>query len=197
MDATTMNMSAQLPVLDADAPPSASELDEIWAKNAVVPESVSGCVHDLIDEVAQRQPDAPAVCAWDGDLTYAQLATLSNHVARSLCEIGVSPRSSVALLFHKSKWTCVAELGIIKAGCAAIALDATHPDARLKSITQHAQPHALVCGAATRDRASLLNNAPILQLDDSLLEILHTTKEQIQGLPAVSPGDIVYISFTS
>ncbi|KAJ5780658.1 AMP-dependent synthetase/ligase [Penicillium paradoxum] len=198
MDATTMNETARLDAPDTpDAPPSAQELEEIWANNAIVPESITGCVHDLIAEITQEQPDALAVCAWDGNFTYSQLSTLSNHVARSLCERGIPPKSPVALLFPKSKWTCVAELGIIKAGCAAVALDATHPNARLQSIIQLAQPQALVCAVTTRDRASILGDAPVLQLDDRLLKITTTEKDQIFELPVVSPTDIVYISFTS
>ncbi|KAF7526585.1 hypothetical protein PCG10_003976 [Penicillium crustosum] len=167
------NEGTQLPTPDAlgVASPSPQELDDIWASNTVVPESITGCVHDLIAEVAQKQPEALAVCAWDGDLTYAQLSTLSDYVAHYLCEVGIPPRSPVTLLFPKSRWTCVAMLGVIKAGCAAIALDSIHPDARLRSIIKHAQPKAMICCAATQKRVSLLCDSPILQLDDSLLEI--------------------------
>ncbi|KAJ5372305.1 AMP-dependent synthetase/ligase [Penicillium concentricum] len=199
MVATKTNKDTQLPMPDAPdaASPSSQELEEIWANNTVVPESITGCVHDLITEVAQRQPDALAVCAWDGDFTYAQLSTLSDHVAHYLCEMGNPPSSPVTLLFPKSRWTCVAMLGIIKAGCAAIALDSTHPDARLRSIIRHAQPKAMICCATTRNRVSLLCDSPILQLDDSLLEIADTMKQQTLDLPVVSSKDIVYISFTS
>lgn len=194
-----MNEGTQLPIPDAlnAASPSSQELDEIWASNTVVPESITGCVHDLITDVAQRQPDALAVCAWDGDFTYAQLSTLSDHVAHHLCAMGNPPSSPVALLFPKSRWTCVAMLGIIKAGCAAIALDSTHPDARLRSIIRHAQPKAMICCPSTRERVSILCDSPIIQLDDTLLETVGTIKQQTPDLPVVSPKDLVYISFTS
>ncbi|KGO55086.1 AMP-dependent synthetase/ligase [Penicillium expansum] len=178
------------PLSAPDAPdaesPSSQELDDIWDSNAVVPETVTGCVHDLVSEVAQRQPDALAVCAWDGDFTYAQLSALSDHVAHHLCEMGIPQKSPVALLFPKSRWTCVAMLGIIKAGCAAIALDSTHPDARLRSIIRHAQPKVMICCAATRNRVSLLGDSPILQLDNSLLETAGTVKQHTVDLPVGS-----------
>ncbi|OQE37215.1 hypothetical protein PENCOP_c010G01994 [Penicillium coprophilum] len=199
MVATKTNEGTQLSIADPPdaASPSPQELDAIWVGNTIVPESITGCVHDLITEVAQRQPDALAVCAWDGDFTYAQLSTLSDHVAHSLCAMGNPPGSSVTLLFPKSRWTCVAMLGIIKAGCAAIALDTTHPDARLRAIIRHAQPKAMICCATTRDRVSLLCDSPILQLDNSFLEIAGTITQQDTDFPVVSPKDIVYISFTS
>ncbi|KAJ5210468.1 AMP-dependent synthetase/ligase [Penicillium cf. griseofulvum] len=199
MVATNMSEDRGLPmpVAPDTASPSSQELDQIWAQNTVVPESITGCVHDLITEVAQRQPDALAVCAWDGDFTYAQLSTLSDNVAHYLCDMGDLQRSPVTILFPKSRWTCVAMLGIIKAGCAAIALDPTHPDARLRSIIKHAQPKAMICGAATRTRVSRLCDSSILQLDDSMLEIAGTIQHHNLDLPTVSPKDTVYISFTS
>lgn len=199
MIATKTNHGTQLPTPDAPVAVSTSsqELDDIWASNTVVPESVMGCVHDLITEVVQKQPDALAVSAWDGDFTYAQLSALGDYVAHHLCEMGIPPRSPVTILFPKSRWTCVAMLGIIKAGCAVIALDSIHPDARLRSIIKHAQPKAMICCAATQKRVSLLCGSPILQLDDSLLEIAGTIKQQTLDFPVVSPNDIVYISFTS
>ncbi|CAI7609080.1 unnamed protein product [Penicillium viridicatum] len=198
MIATMTNHGTQLPTPDAPgASPSSQELGDIWASNTVVPESITGCVHDLITEVAQKQPDSLAVCAWDGDFTYAQLSALSDYVAHHLYNMGIPPRSPITLLFPKSRWTCVAMLGIIKAGYAAIALDSIHPDARLRSIIKHAQPKAMICCAATQKRVSLLCDSPILQLDDSLLEIAGTIKQQTLDLPVVSPNDIVYISFTS
>jgi non-ribosomal peptide synthetase component F len=199
MDATKTNEASQLhmPDIPDAASPSSQELDEVWTNNAVVPESITGCVHDLIDEVAQTQPDALAVCAWDGDFTYAQLSTLSDYVAHNLCEMGNPPSSPVTLLFPKSRWTSVAMLGIIKAGCAAIALDSTHPDARLRSIIKHGQPKAMICCSTTRNRVSLLCDSPVLKLDDSILEIAGTIKQQTRDLPMVSPEDTAYISFTS
>ncbi|XHG06007.1 hypothetical protein AWENTII_009218 [Aspergillus wentii] len=106
-------------------------LDQIWRANAHVPETVSGCVHDLVATIAAHHPDALAVCAWDGDFTYAQLHALSRRVAQRLIARQTPRQSVIPLLFSKSRWTCVAMLAVIQAGCAAVALDATQPDARL------------------------------------------------------------------
>ena len=169
-------------------------LDQIWSWNAEVPETVSGCVHDLVAANAARHPDALAVCAWDGDFTYSQLNVLSRWVAQRLIALQIPRQSSVPLLFSKSRWTCVAMLAIIQAGHAAIALDASQPDTRLRSIVQQVQPKVIISSPVHATRASALVNATILQLDGSLLnEIGEATDE----LPLVSPSDIVYISFTS
>lgn len=170
-------------------------LDQIWSWNAEVPKTVPGCVHDLIVTVAVHHPDALAVCAWDGDFTYSQLNALSHRVAQRLIALKIPRQSSIPLLFSKSRWTCVAMLAVIQAGCAAVALDATQPDTRLRSIVQQTQPRVVISSPMHTTRASGLTDALILQLDDAFFdnEIVEPTDE----LPVAFPSDIVYISFTS
>ncbi|KAK8085892.1 hypothetical protein PG997_007163 [Apiospora hydei] len=172
------------------------ELDQIWERNASVPGQIQGCVHDLIAEIATTQPEALAVCAWDGNFTYSQLDEISTKLANRLITLGVTPRSSIPLLFPKSRWTCGAMLAVIKAGCSAIALDGTQPDSRLRSIVQQARPTLVVASANYHARAIQLAGVPVVQLDDTLLKT-PVPEETVPQLPEVSPSDIVYISFTS
>ncbi|KAB5554579.1 hypothetical protein GE09DRAFT_1203703 [Coniochaeta sp. 2T2.1] len=176
---------------------ASTDLNKIWQWNASVPEPVQGCVHDMIHDIATTQPRAMAVCAWDGEFTYSELDTLANLVAYRLIGLGCAQRSSIPILFSKSKWTCVAMLGVVKAGCSAIVLDATQPDTRLRSIVQQASPPAIVSSASHRNRASLLANVSILQLDEMLLDTLRQPIKAKPPLPMVQPSDLVYISFTS
>ncbi len=180
-----------------NASPSQEDLDQIWEWNASVPDPVQGCVHDLITEIAKRQPDALAVHAWDGNFEYSQLDALADKVARSLIQLGAAPKSSIPLLFSKSRWTSVAMLGVIKAGCSAIALDATQPDTRLRSIVQQAQPRIIVSSAEHHARVRALADVPVFQLDDTLLNAVDLLEENPPLLPVVSSSDTVYISFTS
>lgn len=43
------------------------DLSDIWNWNSAVPSSVDKCVHELIFETVEKQPDAVAVSAWDGE----------------------------------------------------------------------------------------------------------------------------------
>ncbi|KAI6543835.1 NRPS [Pyricularia oryzae] len=176
--------------------PSRRELDQIWQRNASVLDQMPGLVHDLISEVAAAQPGALAVCAWDGDLTYRQLDELSTSLARRLVGLGAAPRSTVPVLFPKSRWTSVAMLAVVKAGCSAVALDGTQPDSRLRSIVGQTRPPLVVAAAKYRGRAAgLAGGVPVVQLDDSFLEA--GAGDAVAKLPAVSASDTVYISFTS
>ncbi|KAJ5642799.1 acetyl-CoA synthetase-like protein [Penicillium lividum] len=102
--------------------------------NRTVPARVNRCVHMLVEERCRAQPDAPAVCAWDGDLTYGELDALLSVLAAHLAERGVGPEIFVPLCFEKSRWTTVAMLGVMKAGGAFVLLDLSYPPVRLRGI---------------------------------------------------------------
>ena len=175
------------------------DLDEIWRQRSSVPESIQGCIHDLISQVAQQHPAAPAVNAWDGQFTYSQLDTLSSKLARRLCRIDTNPGRIIPILFEKTKWTAVAMLGVIKSGNACVALDTTQPDARLLSIVQQTQSKTIVSSRTNCSRASMLADVPRIQVDDAFFDLEDdSTHHNIDSqLPIISPADIAYISFTS
>ncbi|KAK7216080.1 hypothetical protein V2G26_004083 [Clonostachys chloroleuca] len=180
-----------------DVSQSVDDIDQIWDRNAAVHEQLQSCVHHLISEIATSQPDALAVCAWDGDFTYSQLDALASCVANTILQHGVKYRSVVPLLFSKSRWTSVSMLAIIKVGCIAVALDATQPDKRLLSIVEQVYPHAMLSSPEHYQRATSLANVPVIQIDDTLLDPKFS-KWAIFHLPyTIHPSDIVYISFTS
>ena len=52
--------------------------------NGEGPELVFSCVHELVETQAKRHPHSPAICAWDGEFTYAQLDVAANRLAHYL-----------------------------------------------------------------------------------------------------------------
>lgn len=175
------------------------DLDEIWSQRASVPESIQGCIHDLITQLARQQPAAPAVHAWDGQFSYSQLDALASRLASRLSDVDPNPERVIPILFEKSKWTAVAMLGVIKSGNACVALDTTQPDARLRSIVQQIQPSIIVSSQANHSRASRLADVPKIQLDDAIFDLVNESTQHDSDfqLPTVSSTDIAYISFTS
>lgn len=175
------------------------DLDDIWRQRSSVPESIHGCIHDHITQLAQQQPAAPAVHAWDGQFSYSQLDALASKLARRLCHIDVNRGRVIPILFEKTKWTAVAMLAVIKSGNACVALDTTQPDARLRSIVQQIRPKTIVSSRANHSRASMLADVPKVQLDDALFDLADDPAQPNNGsqLPTISPEDTAYISFTS
>ncbi|KAM5373936.1 hypothetical protein ACJZ2D_006765 [Fusarium nematophilum] len=105
------------------------ELDKsvIWRWNKDVPSTTNICIHDLIADQVRKQPNAPAICSWDGDLTYAEMDGMSTLFAHHLMSLGLQVGDIVPCCFEKSRWTTVAVMAIIKAGGAFVLMDPSQP----------------------------------------------------------------------
>ncbi|KAK1912915.1 hypothetical protein P3342_004851 [Pyrenophora teres f. teres] len=134
-------------------------LEKIWRWNSSVPEATEDCVHDLFTEQARERPDAPAVCAWDGDLTYGELDVLSTKLAGYLVQLGVKPEDMVPLCFEKSMWTVVAMLAVLKANGGFVPLDPEHPQIRQREILK--QTGAAVVLVSVQYSALWADTSPI------------------------------------
>ncbi|KAH8602265.1 nonribosomal peptide synthase [Bisporella sp. PMI_857] len=106
---------------------------QIGAWNSYIPKVIDECVHNMITDVAQRQPLSPAISAWDAELSYFQLDELSTRLAHHLLELGVEPRTFIPTCFDKSAWAIVATMAILKSGASAVPIDPAYP----KSAIQH------------------------------------------------------------
>ncbi|KAH7149046.1 hypothetical protein B0J13DRAFT_662854 [Dactylonectria estremocensis] len=84
---------------------------------------VEACLHEVILQHALVRPHALAVCAWDGDLTYAQVATLVARLRTYLVNLGVGPGMAVPVVLEKNRWAPVMLLAVMQAGAAFVALD--------------------------------------------------------------------------
>lgn len=185
--------SPQAIVNDVEIISSQDKLDILnW--NSQPLERTERCVHHLVEERAHTQPNAVAVCSWDGQLTYAELDETSNRLANHLIEIGVRASVIVPFCFSKSIWAVVATLAILKAGGCFVAIDPTHPTSRLETII-----------AETKATISIMEpkHARILQyltkntivLDNAFIDSLPMTEEHPKS--DVSPQDPAVVVFTS
>ena len=80
---------------------------------------------------AARTPDAAAVAAEDGALTYAELDAASNQLARHLARLGAGVESRVAVAMERSVDLPVALLGVMKTGAAYVPIDPSYPAERI------------------------------------------------------------------
>ncbi|KAE8873268.1 hypothetical protein PTNB73_02419 [Pyrenophora teres f. teres] len=124
---------------------SPQDMSDVLRWNESIPHVAQHCVHHLIEKQNVRQPSAPAVCSWDGDLTYAQLHHSSSKLAAHLLDIGIGTEDIVPICFEKSMWAIVAMLGIMKAGGAFVALDPDAPYSRLFMVTREVGARVMVC----------------------------------------------------
>ncbi|KAK8064710.1 Amino acid adenylation [Apiospora phragmitis] len=187
----TSQIPRQLPLMDGIG---GKDLQDIWKWNKTVPETVDGLVHDVISDVAHKTPEAPAVCAWDGDFTYAELDAIATKLAHHLVSKGLGTEDIVPLCFEKSKWMPVAILAVMKAGAASVALDTTLPEERLRSIIRQVDPKMILTSASREDMATRLTSTIAVPVSDALLANLD---EIPNALPEITPRNKLYVVFTS
>jgi amino acid adenylation domain-containing protein len=84
-----------------------------------------------VTERAAARPEATAL-VWNGvRMTYGELESASNQLARLLVDAGCRPGDRAGVLMTKKPLTLVAMLGVLKAGAIHVPLDPVDPDSRL------------------------------------------------------------------
>ncbi|HEX7733769.1 MAG TPA: condensation domain-containing protein, partial [Ktedonobacteraceae bacterium] len=89
------------------------------------------CLHELFEEQAALRPDALALSWEEEHLSYQELNSRANCLARALVEQGVKPESRVGLCLERSLDLVIGLLAILKAGGAYVPLDPAYPAERL------------------------------------------------------------------
>lgn len=169
---------------------------EINSWNASTPQYLDGCVHDLFQQQASLRPNSPAIHAWDGDFTYAELDRVSTKLARKLIDLGVEPEDIVPTCFEKSKWAPVAMLAVMKAGGACVSLDPAFPMDRLSTIVSECGASIILTGANQVGVADQLNCLTIV-VGDALIDSHDSYEEPSRVCDSVYSGNAAFIVFTS
>ncbi|MCX4820787.1 amino acid adenylation domain-containing protein [Streptomyces sp. NBC_01142] len=152
---------------------------------------------DLFEEQAARTPDATAVRSGDTALTYRELNTRANRLARRLLPAGVGAEPMIALLLPRGVDLLAGLLAVLKSGAAYIPLDAGYPADRIDHMLTDAAP-ALVL--TTTEYAGLLpRDVPALCLDaaDDIHRLPgeNLTDQELPG--GRNPEHAAYVIYTS
>jgi amino acid adenylation domain-containing protein len=105
---------------------------------------------DLLILSAKRTPDALAIKGPGGSMTYAELDSLANRIARALVELGVCNGDRVGIWLEKSVRAVAAMQGALRIGAAYVPLDPMAPASRTQTILRDCAMRALV---STKQRA--------------------------------------------
>ncbi|KAI9370294.1 Nonribosomal peptide synthetase 13 [Aspergillus egyptiacus] len=151
------------------------------------------CIHQVIAEHCRRSPDSPAVDAWDGSFTYAELDRLSDGVASILILLGVHPETVVPICMQKSRWATVAILGVLKSGGAFSLLDPSYPRGRLEEICKELRARFILSSEDYSKPCSEL--APALVVEHLSRAWLLSPRQAWQ--PPSRPENAAYVAFTS
>lgn len=152
------------------------------------------CIHELIEDQAQRTPEAVALVCGGERLSYRELNTRANKLARYLQGFGVGPDVLVGLYLERSIEMVVAVLGVHKAGGAYVPLDPTYPRDRIGFMIEDAAMPVLL----TQDRLVVdlpASDASIVPLDTTWAEIDTRAGTDLR-LPLAS-SNLAYVIYTS
>jgi amino acid adenylation domain-containing protein len=152
------------------------------------------CVHELFEEQARRNPDAPAVSFAGQTLTYGELNRRANKLARHLRLLGVGPETLVGICIERSLEWVVGLLGILKAGGAHASLDPAYPPERLAYMMQDTQTLVLLTTRALL-HGSHFEGPQVVCLDSDWESIEGHSGEDLAPLAAAA--NAAYVVYTS
>jgi amino acid adenylation domain-containing protein/FkbM family methyltransferase len=143
---------------------------------------------------AAEHPDRLAVVSSEGQISYRELDSRSNRLARLLSVKGVQPEQRIGLYAERSLAAMIAVLGIAKAGAACVPLEPRDPSARVARLIRSANL-ALVLSQDHLASELPSNLAEIASLESGWAVI---GDQPDQGLAADPlPGMLAYVLHTS
>ena len=168
---------------------------------------VLNCATVLLDDALQEGVlDKPAILQGDAVLSYAELAALTNRIARVLTEdFGVVPGARILLRGENSPTMFACWLAIMKAGAIAVSTMPLLRAAELKPVIRKARTSLALCAdnliAEVHDAAAscdgVLQHIVAFGHPDAELERRARQKAPTFEAAATSQDDVCLIAFTS
>lgn len=146
---------------------------------------------ELIERQARATPDALAVLADDGTLSYRGLLCRARRAAAALGAAGAGPGHVVGVCAERSPDMVTSLLGVLLAGAAYLPLDPSLPIARLAYMVGDAGADVILAQGATAEIAHQAGARQVLILEDLPAVPAGYT------CPAPSGADAAYVIYTS
>jgi len=165
-----------------------------WSGHAAQDHCRDACIHELIAEQVEADPDATAIVTKTERLTYQDLDRRATALARYLRARGVGPDDRIALCLERSSDLVIAIVAVLKAGGAYVPLDPTYPSERLAYMVTDSRARLII----TRTEAS----QGLTEFVDRLI-VLDRQADEIAGFAgnswcaSVSPQNLAYVIYTS
>ncbi|WP_158515529.1 non-ribosomal peptide synthetase [Kitasatospora sp. MBT63] len=155
-------------------------------------EPAADTLPQLVAAQAARTPDATAVSAADGELSYAELDTAADRLARLLRARGARPGTLVAVAVRRGRALPLALLGVLRSGAAYLPLDPDQPPARNRAVLADAGALLLVGERASAGEELFAGRDDLVLVDGD-----QDTAEPDTPATAAGPEDPAYLLYTS
>lgn len=149
-------------------------------------------VHELVAMQASAAPDAVAVVG-DKQLTYGDLNSRADRLARRLVSLGVYSEVPVALFLERSPELAIAALAVLKAGGTYVPLDPSYPLTRIAMLLEDCAAPVVLTHSSVADKLPSGNWQTIV-LDG---EDAEAGVPEVSANPQINPGNTAYVIFTS
>jgi amino acid adenylation domain-containing protein/thioester reductase-like protein len=170
-------------------------LDTFNATEASLPSSE--VIHEAFEAVTRANRNAVAVSYQGETLTFEELNSRANQVARYLVARGIGPDNVFGLCVDRSLELFVGLLGILKAGGAYLPLDPTYPPERLAYMLEDAKPRAILTLGRCKSALPTADFAAIA-LDDEWEQIAAYEATDIEPSERKVQSDhLAYVIYTS
>ena len=148
-------------------------------------------IKELFEKQVLRTPDKPAVVYREKKLTYRELNSRANRLARTLRDLGAGPDAIVGILADRSLEMIVGVMAVIKSGSAYVPIDAGYPAERIEYLLENSNSIALL---SKKELSSNIRYAvKIIDLADETSYSGEDTDLQTVN----KPSDLVYVIYTS
>ncbi|WP_188316377.1 non-ribosomal peptide synthetase [Solihabitans fulvus] len=154
------------------------------------PRTLCGLVADQV----RARPDAVAVLAADGQLTYRELAGQAHRLARRLGALAAAADTAlVGVVLPKGCEQVASVLGVAWSGAAYLPIDPEWPAARRRQLLEQGGVRTVVTTPGLRDKLTWLPGITLVTLADR--EVREADPACPEAAPA--PEDLAYVIFTS
>ncbi|MBP2656774.1 MAG: amino acid adenylation domain protein, partial [Firmicutes bacterium] len=148
-------------------------------------------VQELFETAAVRNPENIAVAYGEQRLTYKELNSKANQLARVLRNKGVKSASTVGILAERSPELIIGILGILKAGGTYLPIDPEYPADRIGYMLKDSSSRVLLTQRHLNGRTGF--SGVTIELDDSGL---YTDDDSNLSLNC-NPKELAYVIYTS
>jgi arthrofactin-type cyclic lipopeptide synthetase C len=154
------------------------------------------CIHELFEAQAARTPQAVAVSHDRRQLSYGELNSRANQLARHLKALGVGPEVRVGVCVHRGVDMVAVLLAVLKAGGVYVSLDPNYPADRLSYSLTDAEAPVLVT------HQDLLPHLPpyggeVLCLDEEGQKQQLNLERTDNPANSALPENLAYVIYTS
>ncbi|MDB5903538.1 MAG: Non-ribosomal peptide synthetase component, partial [Betaproteobacteria bacterium] len=152
------------------------------------------CLHQRFEAQAARTPDAVAVVHEERRLTYSELNSRANRLARTLRKHGAGPEVLVGVCLERSPEMIVSLLAIAKSGAAYVPLDPAYPQERLGLMVEDSGMPLLVTQTSLAPRFCAFG-VRVVSVDADSATVAAEADHDLDS--NVTPENLAYVIYTS